>query len=249
MPDATFKPQICAKCGEENPAEAEVCWACYWPAGRSWTPGVDEEPKVTVKWEDELGNSHPVPPRTWLDQTLGLLPPLSYAALFSAGWWRGKTRFVTLGGALAGFALSRWLEARRERERERQSAGPMPRQTDWGRLIDSILRRSLSTRATQIRLTRQGSDPLRVEFCHEKEWRLQYELSWRLWSALQMEVCNRAWSDTIAITDYGVLLDIDAAGKVVSRRKIPLSPEEKTARFAFRLWNEPPRGEIVLTRL
>lgn len=245
--------QTCLVCGEENPADAVMCWACYTPAGTKDKPGSPNGPTIetTLEWEDEFGYCHPVPPKTWREKFWRDFPGVFYLAIISAGWWRGKTRFAVLGTGIAGaFVLGKW-EDRARRERERAYRQAPPRQDDSGRMVDSLLRLCVQAGASGLRIVRGEKGLLLIEFRLENQWRPHLKLERGYWTLLESGFTRRIKSNAIKITDFGVMIGFSESGRPqrLPPAKVPLSPDEQNASFALRLVNEPPRGEITLMRL
>lgn len=244
-------PIQCPQCSEENPAEAVICWACGSPLDGEVVPL--EQRETSEFLEDELGYSHPVPPQTRRQKSLqafrDLAPIVLYGAVISSGWWRGKTRFATLGTGLLGLYLFDQWKDRVDSEFNRQFSEAPPRQDDTGRIADTILREAVGAGATQIRILGAGVEMHDIKFQVKGEWRLHLHFSWRGLHALQQEFLQRARPNSLRITSFGVMLNLQKIEGIEFRRKVPLSPDEQNARFALQIWNEPARAEILLTRL
>ena len=80
-----MKDQVCPKCGEENLADAVMCWACYTPLG---TPPREVKPQPTA-----TEKARPALADAW--------PYLLLGAFTANGWLPRRARWPVLGACLA----------------------------------------------------------------------------------------------------------------------------------------------------
>ena len=156
----------CPRCGEENPDDAAICWACYLP----------------LKPDGAL-DERPVPqPATSVADAIGRLifdaaPYVTVVALTSSGWWPRPARLPVLGaGALAlatPFALD-WRAERRQKTaaQRRQNAEnhPIPtlEEAPIALLTQIVLASGMMMRPTAIRLREHGN--VALSYRADDEW-------------------------------------------------------------------------------
>ena len=84
------KTQKCPKCGEENPAEAVMCWACYTPLSAAKAHAPRPEPAPA----DEKPTSEKI--KRWLSDAV---PYTAVASSIASGWLPRKMRLPVLGAS------------------------------------------------------------------------------------------------------------------------------------------------------
>lgn len=239
MPESIeTKEQICPKCGEGNPAEAVMCWACYTPLSGA-QPGTlpakrggpisAHEPETTSRFPQIAW---------WRDKANDVAPFLLVGSLISSGWWRGKTRYGVLSAASAivAFVMARQkldeIKSRRRNPDLENSLSPIHR------IVDTILLYAVKDNASQVRITRHERG-VQVEYQIESEWREQMKIPLYVWYQLQNELQTRAESGAVNLLPAFTRLEwID-----------DLSPAQQNTGFTARILIEPSRAEILLTRL
>lgn len=168
------KNQICPQCGEVNPGEAVMCWACYSPLGSSPTP-------------------RPSSASIWREKVSAALRLVVLGALISSGWWRGKTRFGVLGAALSVVALGFVWEKATERAKSEAIGNPIRR------IADTILLYALRDNAAQAKIF-QEEHGLLVQYHIDDEWHEQMKLPHYVWDSLQRELSERAQNGAVKIS-------------------------------------------------
>ena len=214
----------CPKCGEENPPEAVLCWACYTPFSGA-TPG-------PIQWNDNEPELHFDTPkrrvsRWWKDNSATVAGWLWIGIMTSSGWWPRKKRYWVLG---AGSSVAAWLFTQDKRDAERLrhqdgNRGQRDLQSPIIRIADTILLYSRKDSATQIRISKR-EDGVRVEYEIGGEWRDQMKIPHYVWAALKNEFTIRAGSESIRFSQDGC-----------------------DGRFGLRILVEPPHEEISLRLL
>lgn len=233
MTDSTeIQTQSCPKCGEESPVAAVMCWACYSPLG-------DAKPAPI-----RLSEASPelrFPRLSWWRGKAEIAARIAVVgALVSSGWWRGKTRYGILGAGLAIVALIAAQQKLGEAKRNRRQSDPRDLQSPICRITDTILLYAIKDKATQVRIKGHPYG-VQVEYLIADEWREQMKIPIYVWHSLQNEIQVRAEDGAIRLSLSKVSEQADQLN--------PLSPDEQNATFSVRILIEPPRAEILLTRI
>ncbi len=157
-------PEInCPKCGESNPADCVICWACYAPLIRHSARAVSPRPRAK-----RLG-----------DAILNGFVPLLLAGLLSSGWLARRARWPVLGASLSGLlaliAAEQWSN-RKSTALIQAQLEPEPA-VRWHR---ELLLYAQQQGATAVRLTENGAD-LKPFYRLNGQWREGTPLPLVLW--------------------------------------------------------------------
>ena len=193
--------QICPKCGEENPDECVICWACYTPLGHrsqrtDATPHEDKSKlTATEKARRAIANAWPL---------------LLIGAFTANGWLPRRARLPVLGACVATvggiFAEQKWIERKNQQIAEDDEPPTV-------RIAQTILLYAAKENATAIRMWENGKG-VKVEYQIEGEWREQIKIPIYVWRPLRQ-----------------LLLEYARQGTVQFKRAMGLSPEKSGFRL------------------
>ena len=165
-----MKDQICPKCGEENLADAVMCWACYTPLGHQ-SQRIDVTPPANKLTATEKAR-HAVSEA---------LPYLLIGAFTSNGWLPRRARLPVLGACAATvggiFMEQKWSE-RKNQQMSDDEEPPIVR------IAQTILLYAARDNATMIRSC-ENSKGVKVEYQIEGEWREQMKIPIYVWRSLR----------------------------------------------------------------
>lgn len=170
-------PVICRKCGEDNPAEAVMCWACYTPiSGREGESNTPPTAANQVLWSIASGASVVVP-----------------AVLIVAGCLRSRgalrTLFCFLGAVLASLHICRIsLERAADQKRANADDGDL---SPIERIANAILIQAVKDKASSIRV-QAFQRGCAVHYLIQGEWREQMKVPKYIWKPLMSHLRLRA---------------------------------------------------------
>lgn len=163
---------ICPKCGEDNPAGATICWACYTPLGPA---GIED---FEAQNEDEKR------------QKKRMTSFFGGVLLATASGYLPRRRFPVLGaGLLVACAPFIWRELSNFKiERgSKQSSAERPSEADIDpvvRITNTMLFHGAKDRATQMRLE-VGSLGMQMREQIDGEWRYEMRIPLHIWDELR----------------------------------------------------------------
>lgn len=201
-----MKTQQCPKCGEENPSEAVMCWACYTPLGR----GRIELPSQPQSGPLKDPNDERPALKKLSDALSDSWPFLVIAGLAASGWLGRRAGLPVLGAGLAilGGALIQQEWSNRATAPHREP--PETEDSPIVRIAQTIFFYAFKENSSAIRLRNNGRG-VTVDYQIEGEWHEQMKIPIYVWVPLRHQ-----------------LLQYARAGEVRSRQYVP---EEN---YAFR---------------
>ncbi len=196
-----MKTQICPKCGEESPAKAVMCWACYTPLGHR-SQRIDVTP-----YEDKSKLTATEKACAALSDAL---PYLIIGAFTANGWLPRRARWPVLGACVATvvgeIAKQKWSERKNQQIVEDEEMPTV-------RIAQTILLYAVKDKATAIRMWENGRG-VKVEYRIEGAWHEQMKIPRYIWRPLLQ-----------------LLLGYARKGTVQFSRAIGLSPEKSVFRM------------------
>lgn len=183
-----MNPQICSQCGEENPVEAIMCWACYTPL-----EGADASlSHVNNSLFTFLSSDR----QKWLNKANIIALCFLACGLLPNRWRHPKTRFTMVGLSLATmvviYGMRKWQQT--YPQRATSESDPI------ASIADTIFFYALRDQATQIRLRLVASNQLggiQVHYQIRGEWEEQMKIPTYIWRPLINEYIQRSGSGTI----------------------------------------------------
>lgn len=167
--------KICPKCGESNPSEAVMCWACYRPLPAA---GVDvaEHRREVRKVRRQIERRARL--EIHLHQTFETFPVVGVGLLIASGYARKHRVAVGVSGLLALAANFVWSQRKEVLRARLQAEEGKPIE----RITDTLLLYAVRDGATQIRL-RAGLD-IHVHYLISDEWVEQMRIPSYIWKDL-----------------------------------------------------------------
>ena len=186
----------CPKCGEENPAEAVMCWACYTPLhGQSTAKEV--VPKADAEHSSVQKVGHAITDN---------LPVIPLASLIASGWLSRRARGPVLGVsllALGGFFIEqRWRERKEAREigiDEEACESPIIR------IAQTVFYYALREKAATIRLRENGRG-VSVHYLIEGNWHEQMKIPLYVWRPLRYVLLDYARQGEVQSVTFDLVL-------------------------------------------
>lgn len=180
--------QDCPKCGEDNPIEAVMCWACYTPLGSG----------AAVEAARKKRQAHERATR--LEDFFCYALPFAGIALFIASGYARKIRFPLVGVGLLSFLLSFvWSKRRNVIHARNQAQESSPIEG----ITNTFLLYAVRDGASKIRL-RTGIGTC-IHYLIGEEWREQMKLPIYIWSPLCDHLLGQSdnWTRPIVFESEG----------------------------------------------
>ena len=171
----------CPKCGEESPADAVMCWACYTPlgAGRASAPVPEAETSTGDKVKRELSDA---------------VPYVAIVASTVSGWLPRRMRLPVLGAsasALFGPMLIDILKNRFAKDKTDDARNREGEKSPSVRIAETLLYYAWRDKATATRIEERGRG-IRVSYQIENEWREQMKIPLYAWKPLRQQLLRYA---------------------------------------------------------
>ena len=181
----------CPKCREENPADADLCWACYTPLGEN------------AKRVAAINNTAVAKPQSALEKVgrrvSEVAPPyVGLAGVFAHSWLPRALRWLVLSASLSVLGGPFLLDKRRERAS--RGEGPIdaaematdgPAETPTERIASTILLYAVKEKVTRIRIEKHGRG-VDVFYQIEGEWHEQMKMPLYVWTPLRQKLLDYA---------------------------------------------------------
>ena len=167
--------QDCPKCGEDNPIEAVMCWACYAPLGTQAEAALEQRQahERAFRFENRL------------EEFFGALPFGGIALLVTSGYVR-KVRLPLIGAGLlllaSSFAWSKRNEARARIQAE--EGRPIER------ITDTILLYAVRDGASEIRL--RAGVGIQLHYFIDDDWKEQMRIPGYVWNDLRAHLQEKS---------------------------------------------------------
>ncbi len=176
-----MKTQNCPKCGEENLADAVMCWACYTPlgAGRASAPVPKAENSTGEKVKKRLSDA---------------VPYMAIVASTASGWLPRRMRLPVLGAsasALFGPMLIDILKNRFAKDKTDDAINREGERSPSVRIAETILYYAWRDKAMTTRIEEKGRG-IRVCYQIENEWREQMKIPLYVWKPLRQQLLRYA---------------------------------------------------------
>ena len=175
----------CPKCGEENPVDCVICWACYTPLhGQSTATEVGPKAEIERSMSEKVGLA-----------ITNYLPVIPLASLIASGWLSRRARGPVLGASLVAlgglFVQHKWSENKYLRENARHAEIAASDKSAVVRLAESVLYYALKRKAT---LTRIEVDErgVTVTFLAEGERQGEMKIPLYSWKPLRHQLLRYA---------------------------------------------------------
>lgn len=206
FPQSERDTKICPKCGEANPQDAVMCWACYIPLSAEGSPANSEfRRKANVLRRAEQWRERR---RIWSAAFFSTLPVYGVLLLIASGYVpECRALFIVTG--IACFIASHTWSNYQQRQRARylaEEGEPVER------IANTILYYALRDGARTIVL-RAGVMGVECEYRIENEWRPEMHIPPYVWEPLRDHLAGRSdnWEHPIPFEQQGV------NGNVVAR--------------------------------
>jgi len=176
----------CLRCGEENPPQATLCWACYTPRNEKSQGRVDTEARRRRR--DKI--------QGWIFQILFFG---GGAAFVASGYIVPKRRQLLGVGTLAATALGVWMNWDKiQTKRQQAEVARHPSVEPFVRIANTILRCGANDGATQMRL-KAGTIGVLLQSEIEGEWRDEIQMPSSMWNDLRGHLWSvtRNWKEPI----------------------------------------------------
>ncbi len=177
--------QKCPHCGEENPAEAVMCWTCYTPlrAGKASAPRPEPVPAVEKRLGDKV--------KRWISDAV---PYAGTAGLVANGWLPRKMRLSVLGASLSvlfGPMLLDELKNRFAKDKTDDSMRSEAEKPPAARIAETILYYALKEKSIETRIVENGQS-VRINYQIEGEWHEQMIIPRYVWQPIRQYLLRYA---------------------------------------------------------
>ncbi len=181
--------QDCPKCGEDNPIEAVMCWACFAPLGleAEAAQAKQQARQRAVRFEKRL------------EEFFCALPFGGIALLITSGYVR-KVRLPLIGAGLLLLALSfGWSKRSAATAARSQAQEPSPIE----RITDTFLLYAVRDGASKIRL--RAGIGVHVHYLIGDQWQEQMRIPGFVWNDLRTHLLGQSdkWTRPIVFETGG----------------------------------------------
>lgn len=181
-----MKTQKCPHCGEENPVDAVMCWACYTPIGAAKASVPRPEPAPAD--EKPLGDKV----KRWLSDGV---PYAAVASSIASGWLPRKMRLPVLGASLSVLSAeilhSEWQNRLNKAEFDDPARARENQKTPAVRIAETILFYAWKEKSAATRIVENGQS-VKVRYLIKGEWHEQMVIPRDIWKPIRQQLLRFA---------------------------------------------------------